>query len=93
MQTTAHASRHFLRNGLVLGLPIASVLAFENHGDIADTASSLMGSMQLVCGALLMGITWHFANGTAMPMITGIAACALLAFLLSLASLREPVSG
>jgi DHA1 family bicyclomycin/chloramphenicol resistance-like MFS transporter len=77
---------------LGLILPISSVMAFEHHGDIAGTASSLMNSLQLVCGSVMMGITGHYTNGTAMPMITGIAACAVLAFALSLVSLQERTS-
>lgn len=79
----------FLGYGFLgLMLPIASVLAFERHGDIAGTASSLMGSMQLVCGAVMMGISGHYADGSALPMIAGVAGCAALAWLLSTLSLR-----
>ena len=64
-------------------LPVTSVLALERHGTIAGTASSLMGCMQLVVGAIVMPLTTAFANGTAMPMIAGIAACATITLLLT----------
>lgn len=74
---------------LGLVLPISSVLAFERHGHIAGTASSLMNSMQLIMGAALMGLTAAFADGGVTSMLTGIALCASLALLLSLVALRE----
>lgn len=70
-----------------LMLPGASVLAMEEHGDIAGTASSLMNTLQLVTGTVIMGISGHFANGTPLPMVAGIAVCAVLALVFALASL------
>jgi len=74
---------------LGLILPISSVLAFERHDDIAGTAASLMNSLQLVCGAVMMGISGHYADGTAMPMVAGIAGCSLLTLILATVALRE----
>jgi DHA1 family bicyclomycin/chloramphenicol resistance-like MFS transporter len=71
-----------------LMLPGASVLAMAEHGEIAGTASSLMNTLQMVTGTVAMGISGHFANGTALPMAMGIAICALLAWLLAVAMLR-----
>ena len=63
-------------------VPTAAVLALEEHGAIAGTASALMGTLQFVTGAVAMGITGLFANGTARPMLAGIAGCAALAFVM-----------
>ena len=71
-----------------LMLPGASVLAMDPHGDIAGTASSLLNTLQLVTGTAIMGLSGRFADGTPLPMVTGIAACALLAWLLALATVR-----
>ncbi|WP_051749157.1 multidrug effflux MFS transporter [Nevskia soli] len=71
-----------------LMLPGASVLAMAEHGDIAGTASSLMNTLQLVTGTLIMGISGHFATGAPLPMVAGIAACAVLAMLLAQVTLR-----
>jgi len=71
-----------------LMLPGASVLAMAEHGEIAGTASSLMNTLQLVTGTVIMGISGHFADGTPLPMVIGIASCAVLAALLAFATLR-----
>jgi DHA1 family bicyclomycin/chloramphenicol resistance-like MFS transporter len=73
---------------LGLVLPTTSVLAMEEHGEIAGTASALMGTLQMVSGALVMGIVGVFFNGTAMPMVIGFAACAVIAFILTQFTIR-----
>lgn len=70
-------------------LPISSVLALADHGDIAGTASSLMGTLQLATGAVMMTITSHFTNGHPLPMVAGIASCALVAFALGQVALTS----
>jgi DHA1 family bicyclomycin/chloramphenicol resistance-like MFS transporter len=64
---------------LGLVIPATSVLALEDHGDIAGVASALMGTLQLVTGAVVMGVTGMFIDGTAFPMVAGVALCAMLA--------------
>lgn len=59
-------------------LPNIMVLALEDHGDIAGTAASLMNTVQMVIGSVVIGITGALNNGTPMPMIGGIAIAALL---------------
>lgn len=66
-----------------LGLvaPTVPVLALERHGAIAGTASALIGTVQMVCGALVMSLVSALgghAHG-ALPMVAGVAGCALLA--------------
>ncbi|MDB5986077.1 MAG: transporter [Nevskia sp.] len=79
----------FIAYGFIgLMLPGASVLALAEHGAIAGTASSLMNTLQLVTGTVIMGISGHFADGRPLPMIAGIASCAVLASALAFASLR-----
>lgn len=75
-----------------LGLVISptSVLALENHGAIAGTASALIGTIQFVTGAVIMLLVGHFLNGTALPMVAGIAGCAALALTLAQLTLRAP---
>ncbi|KQV70378.1 multidrug effflux MFS transporter [Rhizobium sp. Root1220] len=72
---------------LGLVIPTSAVLALEDHGEIAGTASSLMGTLHFVIAAVAMVISALFADGTAMPMAVGIALCALFAFLLTQATL------
>lgn len=74
---------------LGLVVPTVAVLALEDHGEVAGTASALFGTTQMVIGALVMGVLSSFADGTALPMVHGIGACALMATLLAAATLRR----
>jgi DHA1 family bicyclomycin/chloramphenicol resistance-like MFS transporter len=74
---------------LGLVIPTTTVLALEEHGTIAGTASALMGTLQFVTGAAVMAVTGLFVDGTARPMVAGIAACALLAWFISWLTLRS----
>lgn len=65
---------------LGLVLPSTSVLAMEEQGEIAGSASALMGTVQMVVAAVVMGIVGAFSDGTARPMVFAFAACALAAF-------------
>lgn len=76
---------------LGLVIPTTAVLALEDHGEIAGTASALMGTLQFVTAAVAMVIAGLFFNGTALPMAAGIALCAVAAFLLTQATIaRRP---
>ncbi|MBA3446603.1 MAG: multidrug effflux MFS transporter [Pseudaminobacter sp.] len=76
---------------LGLVIPTTAVLAMEDHGEIAGTASALMGTLQFLTGAAAMVAVSLFFDGTAMPMVAGIAACAVIAFLIAQATLaRSP---
>jgi DHA1 family bicyclomycin/chloramphenicol resistance-like MFS transporter len=74
--------------GLVV--PTAGVLALEDHGEHAGTASALMGTLQLLCGAVVAGTVGLFADGTAHPMLTGIALSALLSWMCAKFTLNHP---
>lgn len=62
--------------GLVI--PTTSVLALEQHGAIAGTASALLGTLQMLGGAAAMGIVSLFATGKPLPMVVGMATGALI---------------
>ena len=68
-----------------LGLvaPTTAVLALEEHGALAGTASALMGTLQIMAGAAVVAVAAHTMDGTARPMIAAIAACACAAFVLA----------
>ncbi len=68
---------------LGLVIPNSSVLALEQHGAIAGTASALMGTLQFMTGAAVMAISGAMHDATARTMIFAIGACALVAFLLA----------
>lgn len=68
---------------LGLVIPSTAVLALDRHGAIAGTASALMGTFQFVTGAVVIAVIRLFLNGTALPMVAGIAACAWIAFALA----------
>jgi DHA1 family bicyclomycin/chloramphenicol resistance-like MFS transporter len=80
----------FVGNGFLgLVIPTTSVLAMEEHGEHAGTASALMGTLHMITGVAAMTVTGFFANGLPMPMVTGIAVCAAMALLLTLVTLRR----
>jgi DHA1 family bicyclomycin/chloramphenicol resistance-like MFS transporter len=64
-------------------LPTAQVQALEDHGDIAGLASSLGGTMQMVAAGVLVAAAGPFLDGTVLPMLAAIAACGLIALVLS----------
>ena len=82
---------------LGLVIPSTAVLALEDHGAIAGTASALMGTLQFVTGAVAMLVAGLFFDGTPLPMVAGIAGAALIAFVLTQLTLgkrpAQPVVG
>ena len=68
---------------VVRGVPL------DEHGEIAGTASALLGTLQMVTGAVVMACIAPFVDGSAMPMVAGIAACMLTAFVLAQLTLRR----
>lgn len=68
---------------LGLVIPTSAVLALEEHGEIAGTASSLMGTLHFAIAAIAMVISALVSDGTAVPMTAGIAICAFLAFVIT----------
>jgi MFS transporter, DHA1 family, multidrug resistance protein len=75
---------------LGLVIPLTMVLALEEHGRIAGMASALGGTLQMLTGAAIIVAVSFFFNGTALPMVTAIALCAIVAFTLSRFALRAP---
>lgn len=65
---------------LGLVVPTSAVLALDAHGEIAGAASALMGTLQLVMGAVVIAVMGGFSDGTARPMVAGIAVVALCAW-------------
>lgn len=74
---------------LGLVIPSSAVLAMDEHGKIAGTAAALMGTMQFITGACVIAVIGRFLDGTALPMIVGIAGCAVVAFTLAQTTLRH----
>lgn len=67
--------------GLVI--PSTSVLALEDHGAIAGTASALLGTLQMLTGAVLMAASGPFIGGKPLPMVVGMAGGAFIALALT----------
>lgn len=90
------ASLLFVGYGFLgLVIPTTAVLALDGHGEIAGTASALMGTLQLVTAAVVMGVVGSFFDGTAQPMVVGIAACSVIAFVLTRLTIKvnlQPVA-
>ena len=78
------ASLLFVGYGFLgLVIPTTSVLAMEEHGEIAGTASALMGTLHFATGAAAMAVSGLFFDGTPLPMVAGITICAVIAFVLT----------
>ena len=75
---------------LGLVVPTTAVLALDDHGEIAGTASALMGTLQFLTGAVVMGVVGLFVDGSARPMLAGIAGCALIALVMTWVTLGGP---
>ncbi|MCT8996905.1 multidrug effflux MFS transporter [Chelativorans intermedius] len=68
---------------LGLVIPTTSVLAMDDHGEIAGSASALMGTLHFATGAGSMAVSGLFFDGSPLPMVTAIAACAVIALALT----------
>ncbi|MBB3181995.1 DHA1 family bicyclomycin/chloramphenicol resistance-like MFS transporter [Variovorax sp. Sphag1AA] len=74
-------------NGLIV--PSAFVLAMDQHASRAGSASALIGTLNFAGGAVLMSLVAPFADGSPLPMIAGIAACAVGVAVLAATALRK----
>lgn len=74
-------------------IPTTSVLALEAHGAIAGTASALLGTLQMLSGAVAMGGMGFFGSGKPLPMVAGMATGALLGVALTWLTLGRSVPG
>jgi MFS transporter, DHA1 family, multidrug resistance protein len=80
----------FVGNGFLgLVIPATSVLAMEDYGEFAGTASALMGTLQFATGAICMIVSGFFFNGKPLPMIAGIAICAVITFIIAQVTLSH----
>jgi DHA1 family bicyclomycin/chloramphenicol resistance-like MFS transporter len=80
----------FAGNGFLgLVIPATSVLAMEDYGELAGTASALMGTLQFATGAICMTVAGIFFDGTPLPMIAGIAICAVITFVIAQVTLSR----
>jgi DHA1 family bicyclomycin/chloramphenicol resistance-like MFS transporter len=68
---------------LGLVIPTTSVLALDDHGSIAGTAAALMGTIQLLTGAAVVALLAAWVDGTAFPMVVGIALSATITLALT----------
>jgi DHA1 family bicyclomycin/chloramphenicol resistance-like MFS transporter len=59
--------------------PNTTAIAMEPHGQIAGSASALLGTLQFILGAGVGALVGALYNGTALPMAAAIAACELAA--------------
>lgn len=68
---------------LGLVIPTTSVLAMDDQGEIAGTASALMGTLHFGAGAVAMAIAGFFFDGKPLSMVTAIATCSVIALALT----------
>ncbi|VWX63378.1 MFS transporter, DHA1 family, bicyclomycin/chloramphenicol resistance protein [Burkholderiales bacterium 8X] len=85
---------YFIASGLMgLVIPTTSVLALEQHGAIAGTASALLGTLQMLTGAVVMAVVGLFTDGRPLPMVAGMAAGPLIAVAMAYVTLGGRASG
>lgn len=73
---------------LGLVMPTVMVMALDEHGEIAGLASSLGGTLQMIAGGVVVALAGPFFDGTVLPMVAAIAACAVVALGLASLTLR-----
>lgn len=74
---------------LGLVIPVTSVMALDDHGEIAGTASALLGTLQMVTGAVVVALMGRFMDGSALAMASGIAVSAVVTWVLTYVTLRR----
>jgi DHA1 family bicyclomycin/chloramphenicol resistance-like MFS transporter len=74
---------------LGLVIPSTMVLSLDDHGPIAGMASALGGTLQMVTGGVMIAIVSAFFDGTAKPMVSAIAFCAVTAAVLAFLTLSR----
>ena len=81
----------FVANAFLgLVMPTAMVMSLDPHPDIAGLASSLGGTMQMLTGGLMIGLTGPLMDNSAARMVAAITLCALLACAAAAVSLPRP---
>jgi len=69
-------------------IPSTAVLALEEQGAVAGTASALMGTIQLGTGAVIIALVSALYDGTSVSMVSAIFFCALVALTLSFRTMK-----
>ena len=67
--------------GMGLVLPHAQAGAVGDFGRIAGTASSLFGTIQYAVASVIGIVVGLFLEGSALPMVLGIALCGIAAII------------
>jgi DHA1 family bicyclomycin/chloramphenicol resistance-like MFS transporter len=61
-------------------LPNTTALAMAPHGQVAGSASALLGTIQFVLASVIGALVSAFTNGTPVPLAVAIAGCGVAAF-------------
>ena len=73
---------------LGLVIPTTAVMALEEQGHVAGTASALLGTLQFSTGSVVMALVAPFGNATPIPMVSAIAVVSIISTVLALITLR-----
>lgn len=74
---------------LGLVVPTTMVLSLDDHGSIAGTAAALGGTLQMMLGAVAIGIVSAVYDGSPLILVAAMAICGAVAVILSLLTLRQ----
>ena len=81
----------FVGFGLLgLVIPTSTVLLLDDHAALAGTAAALLGSLQMVTGAVVVALLSAWADGTPTPMVVGVSSSACITAALTWWTLRQP---
>jgi MFS transporter, DHA1 family, multidrug resistance protein len=72
-------------NGIIV--PSTFVIAMQENPTLAGTASALIGTLNFAGGAIVVALVAPFADGTPLPMVTGIAASSVAVFVIAMVTL------
>ena len=73
---------------LGLVIPTTAVMALEEQGHVAGTASALLGTLQFGTGSVVMSLVAPFGNATPVPMVLAIAVVSIISTLLAFITLH-----
>jgi DHA1 family bicyclomycin/chloramphenicol resistance-like MFS transporter len=75
--------------GLGVIMPVGTVLALHPHGAAAGSASAIIGTASFTIGAIASLAVASLADGTEMPMLGTMAACAMLSAAAAVIALKS----
>ncbi|TDO98835.1 multidrug effflux MFS transporter [Marinomonas balearica] len=74
---------------VALVIPTTSIMAMENHGHIAGTASALLGTLQIAVGPTFVALLGPYMDSEPLPMILAMTFCSLISLIFVMITLTR----